>query len=151
MLEVVDVSAQIGIDIVVTLKYRQEALLQIFAFRVGLACLGIDGVMTHDKHPLLFSHRECGVEPCHLTVGILEIGIRIGLFVLAILADERGCVDKYHAKRNSCLFVFVAACVVTLVEDPSATLFAIIEHCLRVASVFVIAEHRQPVDHQFGM
>ena len=56
VLEVVDVSAQIGIDIIVTLKDRLEALLQIFAFRVRLACLGIDRMMTHDNHPLLLCH-----------------------------------------------------------------------------------------------
>ena len=52
MLEVVDVTAGINRHIIIFMEHRQQALLHIKTFGFLLACLGVDGVVTHHDDPV---------------------------------------------------------------------------------------------------
>ena len=149
MLEVMDMSAQIHIYIVMLAQNTVYPFFHIQAFRIILVCIRINRMVTHNQHPVFFGRCQYRIQPCQLLVHILLACIRILFRILTVFIQQRGCVNHYQAHRN--IIVLQHLCVITCRHLPTGTHLTIIQYSLRITTIFMITQYRIPWNHQFRM
>ena len=149
VLEIVDVSAGIDGHILVFVENRHHLLLHVVTLLFRLGGLGVDGVVAHHDDPVFVGVAQCFVQPLQLFVFILLAGIGIDVGIRAVAVDERRGVNEHHTQREALLLEHLRE--IARRHHPAAADFVVVEHGLRVTSVFVVAKDGKPVNHQFWM
>ena len=141
-------SASIHINVFIALQHGQHGTLHILTFNIFLISISIYGVMTYNNNPVFMRIAQSGIEPLQLRVVLLLASIGVNIRHTVTL-NKRGSIDKHYAHGEA--FLIKHLCIIASRHHPSAAHLTIVEHGLRVTTIFVVAQHRKPVDHQFWM
>ena len=137
VLEVVDVPADVHIHLVLA-QDGIETCLHIRTFALVLRGFGIDGMVSGNDNPVLFGGSQYGIYPGKLLLVILLAGIGIGLAFVAVFVNHRGGV--YPKDADGSAVVLERLGIITGGHGPAAADITVVEHSLRIAAVFVVAQ-----------
>ncbi len=149
MLEVVDMSTDIHGDIIMALQDSVKSCLHVTTLGSILARIGIDRMMAHHDDPILLGCGKYGVKPSQLLLVILLYGIRIILRIVTILVHHRSRIHEHQPHGYS--FTLKNLRVIARRHGPTTTHVGIVEYCLRIATILMVAQDREPVEHQLRM
>jgi len=126
-----------------------EVCLHIRAFALVLRGFGIDGMVSGNDNPVFLGGAQYGVHPGKLLPVVLLAGIGIGIAFIAVFVNHRGGV--YPKDADSSAFILECLGIITGRHCPAAADVTVVEHSLRIAAVFVVAQQGEPVYHQLRM